>query len=135
MTALIPWLHPALGLLAVVVLARAASLGRTVGAGGVHSAAARRRHRRVAPAAFALATLNWGLGLATVAWARPDLALAASRHFSVGTAIVALLAVGAGLSRAVPSDPRARRWHPWMGACALLLSGVQVFLGLQLTRW
>jgi hypothetical protein len=27
---------------------------------------------------------------------------------------------------------RARAVHPWIGATALLLSGVQVFLGLQL---
>jgi hypothetical protein len=36
------------------------------------------------------------------------------------------------VSRRIDHDPRARAVHPWIGATALLLSGVQVFLGLQL---
>ena len=39
---------------------------------------------------------------------------------------------GAVLSRWVPTDRRARVVHPWIGAAALLLCGVQVFLGLQI---
>ena len=66
---------------------------------------------------------------------RPDLTLAASMHARVGVAIALLVAGGAVLSRRIPVDPRARRWHPWLGASALVLAGVQIFLGLQLVRW
>ena len=38
-------------------------------------------------------------------------------------------------SRWIDVDPRVRRLHPVIGAAALLLAGVQVFLGLQMTRW
>jgi len=45
---------------------------------------------------------------------------------------VALLTLAALLSRRVPDDPRARLLHPLVGATAVLLAGVQVFLGLQI---
>jgi hypothetical protein len=71
------------------------------------------------------------IGVVTVWWLRPE-DLAASGHFTVGSAIVAVLSAGAALSLRVPVDARARAIHPVLGAVALVLFGVQVFLGLQL---
>jgi hypothetical protein len=76
--------------------------------------------------------LTWLGGLATVRWSRPEIETAASGHFTVAGLIVALLTGAALLSLRVRLDRRARAIHPVLGAMALLLSGVQVFLGLQL---
>jgi hypothetical protein len=58
--------------------------------------------------------------------------LSDSGHFTAGSVIVALFTAAALVSRRVPVDARARAVHPILGAAALILSGVQVFLGLQL---
>jgi hypothetical protein len=118
----------------VALAAYTASLGLRARRPGADAERARRRHAAVGPWLWALVVVNWGLGLATVAWARTDLETAASGHFTVGTAIVLLFTAAAALSRRVPTDARARAVHPLLGAAALVLSGVQVFLGLQLLR-
>jgi hypothetical protein len=84
------------------------------------------------PWLYACVLGNWCAGLATVWVARPEMGLAESGHFTVGSAITVLFTAAALLSRRVPVDARARAVHPILGAAALLLSGVQVFLGLQL---
>jgi len=73
-----------------------------------------------------------GRALASVWALRDDLTPAASGHFTVGTAIVVLFSAAALVSRRIAVDERARVIHPWIGAAALLLCGVQVFLGLQI---
>ncbi len=83
---------------------------------------------------WGLVGANWAGGLATVRWVRPDLETAASGHFAVGCAILFLFTAAALVSRRVRTDARARAVHPWLGAAALVLAGVQVFLGLQLLR-
>ena len=85
-----------------------------------------------APWLLGLVVANWLLGLGSVRLDPRDLELAASGHFQVGSALVVLYGVAALISRRIDHDPRARAVHPWIGAAALLLSGVQVFLGLQL---
>src|SRR5262249_48623663 len=66
-------------------------------------------------------------------WLDPrDIEVAASGHFRVGCALVMLYGLAALVSRRIDRDPRARAVHPWIGAAALVLSGVQGVLGLQL---
>jgi uncharacterized membrane protein len=129
----IPWLHPALGLAAVVLLAHAARHGLNIRRRARSDA--RLSHPRLALRAWWLVAANWVLGLLTVRFFRPDLDLAASTHFQAGTAVLVLLSIAGLLSRRIDEDPRMRRIHPAIGAIALLLAGVQVFLGLQMTRW
>jgi hypothetical protein len=130
----VPWLHPALGLLAVAVLLRAAARGSAL--------RERKRpsprhlpHPTLAAIAWLLVALNWGLGLVTVRFFRPELTVADSTHFQAGTALLVVLTMAGMASRWIHRDPRGRRIHPAIGAVALLLAGVQVFLGLQMTRW
>ena len=126
------WVHPVLGLATVALAVRQASLGLRGRAPGARPAALRARHRRLGPWLLGLVVANWLLGLASVRIDPRDMALAASGHFRVGSALVALYGLAALISRRIERDPRARAVHPWIGAAALLLSGVQVFLGLQL---
>jgi hypothetical protein len=86
----------------------------------------------VAPWVYGLMLLAWAGGLASTWWLRPEIEPAASGHFTAGSVIVVLFSAAAGLSRRIDADPRARALHPVVGAAALLLCGVQVFLGLQL---
>lgn len=126
------WLHPIAGFLAVGLVVRGATLGWAARRRGPAAPKARMRHARLMPWVYALMLLTWAGGLVTVWALRDDLDTAASGHFSVGSMIIALLTAGGLLSRRIPTDPRARLVHPWVGAAALLLSGVQVFLGLQI---
>ena len=130
-----PWLHPATGLVTVLLMARAAAFGLGARRGGMRASAQRTSHVTLARRVWWLVLANWLLGLGTV-WAyRPELDVAASTHCTAGTAVLVVLTVARLVSRRIPVDPRARTWHPVLGAAALLLAGVQVFLGLQLTRW
>lgn len=130
------WLHPAAALVTVALAAYAASLGlasrRTTG----RAVAARRRHAALAPWVYGLVIANWAGGLVTVLALRADLALepAASGHFAVGSVIALLFTTAAWLSRRIPADARARTLHPLLGATAVVLCGVQVFLGLRILR-
>jgi hypothetical protein len=133
--AVLPWLHPATGLVTVALLARAAAHAVAARRGGRQGPHERARHVRAGRWAWWLVLANWLLGLGTV-WAfRPELDVAASTHFTAGTALAVLVVVARGLSVRVPADAWARTLHPLVGATALLVAGVQVFLGLQLTRW
>lgn len=129
---LLAWIHPGIGFVAVGVAVRAAGLGLRARRPGRRAPVARAAHRRVTPWLYGLMLVTWGSGLASVEWLRDDLDEAASGHYTVGCAIVALLTLAALLSRRVPTDPRARLVHPMVGAVAVLLAGVQVFLGLQI---
>lgn len=134
-TAVLPWLHPATGLVTVLLLARAAAYGIGARRGGRQGPRERARHVLVARRAWCLVLANWLLGLGTV-WAfRPELDVAASTHCMAGTVLAVLVMLARVLSVRVPTDAWARTLHPLVGAAALLVAGVQVFLGLQLTRW
>ena len=127
-------LHPITGFATIALTVWTASLGLRARGTRRAAAAARRRHARVAPWAYGGLFATWLAGLASVYWLAPDMELAASGHFQVGTVIVALASATALLSRWVPTDERARVLHPWLGAMALVLCGVQIFLGLQILR-
>ena len=129
---LVPWVHPITGGLTILLAVHGARLALRSRRPGAAAAACRARHRALMPWVYGLVLLSWGLGLATVHWGRLNLETAASGHFDVGTAIVVLFTAGAIVSRWVPVAEHARAVHPWIGAAALLLCGVQVFLGLQI---
>jgi hypothetical protein len=127
---LLAFVHPVLGVAALVFLAWIGSLGlRSRERGG---AALRPRHARLAPWAYAAIAGNFVLGLASTWLWRRDLELAAGAHFWIGAAICVVLGVAALLSRRLPGDATARRVHPALGMLALLLSALQVFFGLAL---
>ena len=131
-TQLLLWAHPAAGVVTVALLLRAARLGvRGRGASGA-AGRARGAHVALTPWVLGLVVLEWLGGLATVWLDRDDMELATSGHFAVGSAIALLLLIAAGVSRWIPAHDLARRVHPWLGAAAVLLAGVQVFLGLQI---
>jgi len=124
--------HPIAAFATIALAVYAASLGVRARAARPSAAWARRRHARLGPWLYLLFLLNWMGGLATVEWLTPDVEDAAGTHFAVGSAIMACLTAAALLSRRIGVDGRARTVHPLLGAAALLLCGLQVFLGLQL---
>src|SRR5207245_4569099 len=115
----------------VRAVARAGRGGRGRPA-SLRAARTRARHTALMPWVYGLVVASWAGGLASVWALRDDLTPAASGHFAVGTAIVVLFTAAALVSRWIAVDERARAIHPWLGAAALLLCGVQVFLGLQI---
>jgi hypothetical protein len=132
MSALVVHLHPLAALGTIAVAVYVASLGFRSRRPRRDAEAVRRRHAAIMPWVYASFLVNWAGGLATVRWMRPELEATESGHFALGSALVALFTLTALLSRRVSSDPRARILHPLVGAAALVLCGVQIFLGLQL---
>jgi hypothetical protein len=125
----LPFLHPALGSIALglsIALASAGFRGRRRPRGGDLV-----RHRRLGPWALALMLSTWALGAVSVLLWRTDLELAESLHFGIGTAIAVLFVLSAVTSKWLDAH-LVRQLHPWIGAAALLLSGVQTVLGLAL---
>jgi len=126
------YLHPIGGFIVTALAAYAATLGFRARLPRRNAGAARRRHAAIGPLLYALVVVNWVGGLVAVRWLEPSLAEASASHLKVGTLIVALFTGAALLSSRVPVDVRARAVHPLLGAAAVLLSGFQIFLGLQL---
>ena len=118
--------------MAIALAAYAASLGVRSRSARPGADRARRRHAALGPWLYTLFLLNWLAGWATVEWLTPNVEDAAETHFAVGSAIMACLTAAWLLSRRIRVDRRARTIHPLLGAAALLLCGLQVFLGLQL---
>ena len=129
---LLGWAHPAAAAATIVLAVRGASLGLRGRPGHRRAEHHRARHRALMPWVYGLVLVSWAGGLGSVWSLRDDLTLAASGHFAVGTAIVVLFSAAALVSRRIAVDGRARAIHPWIGAAALVLCGVQVFLGLQI---
>ena len=127
---LLAFVHPVLGVAALVFLAWVGSLGlRSRERGG---AVLRPRHARLAPWAYAAIVANFVLGVISTWLWRRDLELASGVHFWIGAGICIVLGVATVLSWRMPGDATARRVHPALGMLALLLSALQVFFGLAL---
>jgi hypothetical protein len=128
---MLPYLHPALAALILGLLAYVASLGLRARNDRRNRAKWLRRHAQVAPWMYALMVVVWMAGVAAQWALRPLDELATSPHFRVGLALVVVLGAAA-LSARWMHVKAVREAHPWFGALALLLAGVQVFFGLQL---
>lgn len=126
------WIHPIAGLVTTALALRGASLalrGRRLGPRG---ASLLRQHRALMPWVLALVVANFAGGVASAwLWRDPE-DLAASGHHAMGMVVVALFTLTAALGLRIDRTPRLRAVHPWIGAAALLASGIQIFLGLQI---
>jgi hypothetical protein len=126
------WVHPVAALLTNALALYGVSLslkGRRLGRRGGPFL---QRHRRLMPWVLALVVANFVGGLVSAwLWRDPE-DLAASGHYTVGVVVLALFAATAVLGWRIDRSPRVRAVHPWVGAAALLASGVQIFLGLQI---
>ena len=126
------WIHPLAGLVMTGLAVHGASLalrGRRLGPRG---GALLARHRALMPWVYGLVWANFAGGMLSCWLWRDEEDLATSGHFGVGATLVVLFTLGALVSRRIDRDRRARLVHPWIGAAALLASGVQIFLGLQI---
>lgn len=125
----LPFLHPILATAALGIAVVLASLGFQGRRRPQHGDLA--RHARLGPWALALMLAAWASGLASVVLWRDDLTPAASVHFRVGSAIASAFLLSALTSKRMRTTA-VRILHPWIGAAALLLCGVQTILGLAL---
>jgi len=127
------YLHPLTGGACLVLLLYVAALGLRMRTARRDRDVLARRHAQLAPYAYGLIAVSWGIGLACTHWLRSQLDLAASLHFRVGTLIVIFLSASAltayGMRRRWPD---LRELHPWLGATAALLAVAQMLTGLQL---
>jgi hypothetical protein len=127
---LIAFVHPVIALASLALMGWVASLGlRCRERSGAHL---RGLHRRIAPYAYALMLVNFGLGCWSTVQLRPDLELAAGMHFRLGLAIAVLFTAVAMLSRRIGGSDTARFLHPALGLTALLLAALQVFFGMAM---
>jgi uncharacterized protein DUF4079 len=131
-TTLAVWIHPIAALLTTALALRGASLalrGRRLGPRG---APLLMRHRALMPWVLGLVVANFVGGIASAwLWRDPE-DLAASGHHQMGMVVVGLFVLAAVVGLRIDRTPRLRAVHPWIGAAALLASGVQIFLGLQI---
>ena len=126
------WVHPVAALVTNGLALYGVSLalkGRRLGRRGGPFL---QRHRRVMPWVLAFIVADFVGGLVSAwLWRDPE-DLAASGHYTVGVVVLALFVATAALGWRIDRSPRVRAIHPWVGAAALLASGVQIFLGLQI---
>jgi hypothetical protein len=129
----LPYLHPAVGVVVLALLVGVGSLGLRA-----RTLPRRRhellvRHARLAPIAYALVGLTWLAGVLSTLLLRADLSIATSLHFRSGALIVLLMTGSAISARAMRHGNRtARGIHPWLGAGAILLAAAQVATGLRI---
>jgi hypothetical protein len=126
------YLHPVAALAAVTLLAYVAVLGLRSRQVRGEGPALLRRHAALAPYAYGLVAVNWLLGLVSVWLGRDDVDLADTGHFKGGCYLLLALTAAALLSRWMDRVSNGRTIHPLLGALAVLLAGLQVFLGLQI---
>ena len=130
MPRLLAFLHPATALVSLAFMAWVASLGlRSRERSEGHL---RPRHARLAPYMYGAVLANVAVGALSTWYLRPDLPLTSSAHFRLGFVIVALLSVGAVLSRRIAVNETARLLHPIFGLLALVLAALQIFFGMPL---
>lgn len=128
------YLHPLFGAAVIALWLGTGALGlRSIGALPRRRRDSLRSHRRIAPVAAAALLLAFLSGVVAVHFGRPDLELASTAHFRLGSALVAGAALQWASARWM-HVPWVRTLHPWSGALTMLLAAAQVFFGLQLTR-
>jgi len=128
----LPYVHPVIAGLAVVLLGYVGSLGLRARGDRRRAPEYLPRHARLAWFMYGLVLVAWASGVLSTWLLRPDLQLAASVHFRCGAAIVLALSAGALTARWM-QHAAVRAVHPWFGAAAMLLAAAQVFFGLQIT--
>jgi hypothetical protein len=125
--------HPVAGVVTLIALVTAGSMGLRARAQPRRRRELLERHSWVAPIAFGLVIASWVGGALSSFYLRHDLDFAASLHFRTGALIVALMGSSALSSRAMRRGSRtARELHPWLGAAALLLAAAQAATGLRI---
>lgn len=125
------WLHPALGILATILIVWMAFQGLDSRKRRPEALQARQRHRRWTPVAAVLAVLAAIGGTASVEWLRPDMDLAETWHFRTGWACAALGAVAWLTSRGLHRKPALKALHPWVGLALLAAAMATAFLGIE----
>jgi hypothetical protein len=128
------YLHPVVGAAVLALLLYVGLLGIQLRGAPRERARLAARHERLGLLTYGALLISWLGGVASTAFDRADLDVAASLHFRSGTAL-ALLLTGSWLTaRAMRRGGReARDWHPWLGAAAVLLAAAHVAAGLRLT--
>jgi hypothetical protein len=133
MNELLPFVHPALGGVAVAAMAWVGSRGLLARQGAPGAHAKRRAHARWGPWALAAVVTAALTGSATVAWVRDDLDLAASWHFWAGWAAAAgMSALAWATPRRMRGSTAVRTGHPWVGAAVLGLGVFVLIVGIEL---
>lgn len=128
------YLHPLTGALVLALLLYVGALGLKLRTARRGRAALAARHARWARITYIAVLASWAAGLASVAFGRTELTLAASLHFRSGTLLALLLTASALTARAIErGHAGARDWHPWFGGAALLLAAAHAATGLRLT--
>ncbi len=88
----------------------------------------------MAPWALVAVLVTWLGGALSSHFLRRDLEFAESRHFLLGTCLVALLVSSLWTSRAMlRGNVTAREIHIWLGVAAVLIAAAQAFTGLGIT--
>lgn len=130
---MLAYVHPATGVLVLVLLVFVGSLGLRARTRSRRRGELLALHVRLAPLAYALVVLAWLAGAVSTLTLRGDLSFADSLHFRSGSAIALFLTGSALSARAMRrGSAAARALHPWLGAAALLLAAAQVVTGLRI---
>ena len=132
------WLHPILGLAAVVAMLVTAKLGLDARRG---NARARRWHRRLRAVVLGLTGLAGVGGLLSMALLRPDLHLrdapgtspiGHTAHFWAALVTVVALGLAATVQPGARQNPVYKRVHPVLGLTACAGAVLAVLLGLRM---
>lgn len=125
------WLHPAVGVVATILVVWMALAGLDGRRPTRQGLAARRRHRRFTPVAASLAVLAAILGTASVVWVREDMAPARTWHFRIGWLCAAFAGAAWLSSRGIHRSPTAKALHPWLGIGLLAAAVASALLGIE----
>lgn len=126
------FVHPALGVLAILITVWIGSRGMVARQGTRASAQARRTHRRYAVWGLVAMVVASITGTASTLWLRDDLELGETWHLAIGWLIVGLMGVTALLTRYFTKSPQLRSVHPVLGLLAVAASVLQAIIGIEL---
>lgn len=124
------WLHPVLGITAVLMIFWLGMAGLRSRQRDPHAPAARRLHRRFTPVAAALVLLALVFGMGSVWMLREDMQVGQSWHFRAGWVCAALALAAWASSRRLHQDPRLKSLHPWIGLALMASAATMAALGV-----